>query len=284
MKDQEGNEGPTELLSVALAGHKALLADTTPVAIFRVMIRVLIQANLVVAAAFAKQPPTPPAVRFFLKEDPREWLLAGLACTAVVGSFWLPVFAGHLRIVENIRTSFLWLQKREKKREVRSKRLVVNRKKDVQRTTTESLALSLPVRSFSPLLTGVEDLLVFGDSVGDGFSAAVSSPPNTRARLPAEFSTAGEEEEVKAVGLVGESSARANVEADFGPEGAVRSSPADLGAASVENDRMPFGAKASVKVAEIAEKLTGGSFGGFANQFLIALPGLEPSDPGSSMS
>ena len=122
--------------------------------------------------------------------------------------------------------------------------------------------------------------------------AGGSFAPKTRARLPAEVSIAGEDDEAKEVGLVGlvgESSAWVDNEdeaADFVPEKA-RFSLADgdaLGAASVENERRPFGAKASENFSEMAEKFTGGSFGGFENQFLMALPGLEPSDSGSSIT
>jgi len=59
--------------------------------------------------------------------------------------------------------SFGWMRDRGK-----SERKKKNEERpEMEHTTIESLALSLPVRSFSrsgaPLLTGVEDLLGFGD-------------------------------------------------------------------------------------------------------------------------
>jgi hypothetical protein len=60
----------TKFLRVSLPGDKALLADTTPVAIFRVVVGICVEAYLVAAAGITEESTAASAMRLFLKEIP----------------------------------------------------------------------------------------------------------------------------------------------------------------------------------------------------------------------
>lgn len=64
--------GWAHLLRVTLSRGKALLTNSAPVAVLRVVVGIDVQANLEAAAVVAKDSPAPPAVGSIAKEIPRE--------------------------------------------------------------------------------------------------------------------------------------------------------------------------------------------------------------------